>query len=456
MDPLITAAVITLVAGVLGYLVGTRRLHLPLGGDSQETKRLEEYPFYPFTINPEGHVEFDAALFTEGIRHLLEHRNERAARELIVIGEQNLVRDTFPSDTLAEYKSFYASYHGDEVVNENEAYLENYRRLVNQIGRSIRNTGIEILLHNLVNPSRSLVAIENGEVTGRSIGAGATNLVLDLKTRRQRGEDKVNYELNIGSRRFKCTTVPIFRPDYGLVGAICINFDANFIRDAASDPDRVNAFIDNLLRTDFQLDENILSKDEYQLAVRGKRHFMDDAIRAPSVRTQARKLVAILFSDIVDFAKLMSEHEISTLHIMRANEEIHLRALASHGGLLLKKLGDGILASFATASGAVECALEVQRAVALDGRYQVRVGIHLGEVVEADGDVHGDGVNIASRIQNAVEPGQIGVSKVVYDNVRNKGGFSATPLGERSLKGVDNPMMLYSLDAELAPLDSGD
>lgn len=456
MDPLITAAAITLVAGVLGYLIGTRRINLPTGRGRPETRRLEEYPFYPFTVNATGHVEFDAALFTQGVRHLLQHRNQRAAGELIVIGEQNLIRETFPSDALAEYKRFYASYHGDEVVNENEAYLENYRRLINQMGRSIRNTGIEILLHNLVNPSRSLVAIENGEVTGRSIGSGATNLVLDLKTRRQRGEDKVNYELNIGSRRFKCTTVPIFRPDYGLVGAICINFDANFIRDAASNPDRVKAFIDNLLRTDFQLDENILSKDEYQLAVRGKRHFMDDAIRAPSARTQARKLAAIFFSDIVDFSRLMGEHEVSTLQIMEANEEIHLRALASHGGRLLKKLGDGILASFATGSGAVECALEVQRAVAQDGRYQIRVGIHLGEVVEAEGDVHGDGVNIASRIQDAVEPGEIGVSKVVYDNVKNKGGFNATPLGERRLKNIDNPMMLYSLDAELAPLDSGD
>ena len=84
-----------------------------------------------------------------------------------MIGEQNLVRDTFPSDRLRSYKQLYAEYDGDAVVSDNDAFLENYRRLVNHLGRSFPNTGIEVLLHNLVNPSRSLIAIENGEVTGR-------------------------------------------------------------------------------------------------------------------------------------------------------------------------------------------------------------------------------------------------------------------------------------------------
>ncbi len=447
MDLLIAAlaAIVLAVVGIVAYLIGKRGA-APRGGDV-DGRRLEEYSFYPFVVNEDGHVEFDADLFSEGVRHLLEHRNARAARELIVIGEQNLVRDTFPSDSLQEYKRLYASYDGDEVITDNDAYLENYKRLVNQVGRSFRNTGIEILLHNLVNPSRSLVAIENGEVTGRRIGGGATNLVLDLKTRRQKGEDKVNYELNIGSRQFKCTTVPIFRPDYGLVGAICINVDAHFMREAvAGDPDRVEALVDNLLRTDFQLDENILSKDEYRLAMRGKRHFMDEAIRSSGARAQERRLAAILFSDIVGFTALMGADEAATLRVMEANEEIHLKALATHNGRLLKKLGDGILASFDTASGAVECAREIQRAVSNDGRFEVRIGIHLGEIIEADGDVHGDGVNIASRIQSEVAPRQIGLSKVVYDNIKNKAGLSATVLGERTLKNVEGPMILYSLN----------
>lgn len=450
MELLIAAIVVflILIVGVSAYMLGKRGGWARRDQATEGGPRLDEYHFYPFVVNPTGHVEFDAGLFSKGVRHFLENHNPRAARELIVIGEQNLVRDKFPSDTLGEYKRLYAMYDGDDVVNDNEAYLENFRRLVNQIGRSFRGTGIEILLHNLVNPSRSLVAIENGEVTGRTIGSGATNLVLDLKTRRQRGEDKVNYELNIGSRQFKCTTVPIFRPDYGLVGAICINVDTHFIREtAAGDADRFRAFVDNLLRTDFELDENILSRDEYQLARRGKRHFMDEAIRSPGTRLHERRLKAIFFSDIVGFTALMGTSEATTLEIMEANEEIHIKAFAAHGGSLLKRLGDGILASFDTVSGAVECALDVQRGVSANGRFQIRIGIHLGEIIEGDGDIHGDGVNIASRIQNAVEPGQVGISSVVYDNIKNKDGISATLLGETTLKNVETPMTLYALNA---------
>lgn len=450
MDFLVTgiAVVVAVAVGVASYVVGR---HTAVAGGEEEpaaSRRLDEYNFYPFVVNPDGHVEFDTDLFSEAIRQLLELRDERAARELIVIGEQNLVRDTFPSDTLQEYKRFYALYDGDAVVSDNDAFLDNYKRLVSQLGRSFRNTGIEVLLHNLVNPSRSLVTIENGAVTGRTIGSGATNLVLDLKTRRQRGEDKVNYELNIGSRQFKCTTIPIFRPDYGLVGAVCVNVDTHFVREAvATDNDKLQAFVENLIRTDFELDENILSKDEYRLAMRGKRHYLDEAIRSGGTRAQERKLAAILFSDIVGFTTHMGSDEATTLQILEANEEIHLRAIALNGGRLLKRLGDGMLASFDTASGAVECGRDIQQAVAQDGRFEVRVGVHLGEVVEADGDIHGDGVNIASRIQDAVEAGQIGFSKVVYENIRNKDGLSATLLGERHLKNVEDPVVLYALDA---------
>ena len=450
MDPLVIGIGIILIVsvGVLGYLVGKGSGSVPNEDGGKIDRRLEEYDFYPFVVNPDGHVEFSADAFNEAVAYLLEERNEHAARELIVVGEQNLVRDTFPSDRLQRYKELYAAYDGDAVVSDNDAFLENYKRIVNQIGRSFPNTGIEILLHNLVNPSRSLVAIENGAVTGRSIGSGATNLVLDLKTRRQRGEDKVNYELNIGSRQFKCTTIPIFRPDFGLVGAICINVDARFLSEAVmTTDDRLEAFFDNLLRTDFELDEIILSKDEYQNALNGKRHYLDEAIRTLGGKAQESKLAAILFSDIVGFTALMADDEAATLRIVDANNEIHRRALAGHRGRLLKKLGDGMLVSFDSVSDAATCAKAIQGSVGEDGRFQVRIGIHLGEVIQAEGDVHGDGVNVASRIQNEMSPGRIGISKVVYDNIKNKEGLSATLLGERPLKNVAAPMVLYSLDA---------
>jgi class 3 adenylate cyclase len=231
------------------------------------------------------------------------------------------------------------------------------------------------------------------------------------------------------------------------VGAICINIDAHFIRDAAyGEQERLTGFIDNFLRTEFQLDENILSKDEFRLAMRGKRHFMDDALRGPSTPRQERRLAAILFSDIVGFTALMGSNEALTLSIVESNEEIHLKALSVKGGRLLKRLGDGLLASFDSASGAVECAQQIREDVERDGRFQVRIGIHVGEVIEADGDVHGDGVNVASRIQSEVQPGDIAFSAVVYENIKNKPGLSATSIGEHRLRNVADPMILYTLD----------
>ena len=104
-------------------------------------------------------------------------------------------------------------------MQDSSEYLENYRRIVRLLGSTFRNMGIEILLHDLVNPSPSITCIAGGEVTGRSDGMGTTKLVIDLKRRRALNQDKLNYGLAIGARRFKCTTVPILREPHGIVGA---------------------------------------------------------------------------------------------------------------------------------------------------------------------------------------------------------------------------------------------
>jgi predicted transcriptional regulator YheO len=131
------------------------------------------------------------------------------------------------------------------------------------------------LLHNLTNPAKALCYIKN-TVTGRNIDAPATNLVLDLKTRRLQNQDKLNYELNIGARKFKCTTIPIYREGYGLVGAICVNVDANYLTEQVRErQENVDAFIAALCKTDMVLGENILSKAEHEKALAGKRHFRD-------------------------------------------------------------------------------------------------------------------------------------------------------------------------------------
>jgi predicted transcriptional regulator YheO len=152
---------------------------------------------------------------------------------------------------------------------------------VRLVGNSFPETGIEILLHNLADPVHSLVALENN-VTGRHLGDGTTNLLLDLKRRQLRNEDKLNYELTIGARRFKCTTIPIYRKPFGVVGAICINVDTNFLtQEVLRDAAKVDAFFRHLCKVDMKLNENILSRDEYALAMAGKRHLADASIQIP-------------------------------------------------------------------------------------------------------------------------------------------------------------------------------
>ena len=443
-DPLLVAlALIALVlVGVIAYLIGRGRSQT-----DKEVKRLEEYDFYPFTVSESRHIEFSPEKFNEAVGYFLDHRNSLAAGELIVIGQQNFVRDRFATPDVDAFRRLYDSYDGDEVISDNEDYLENYKRIVSLLGRSFPHTGIEILLHNLVNPSRSIVTLENGEVTGRKLEMGATNLVLDLKTRRYQNQDKLNYELNIGSRQFKCTTIPIYREDYGLVGAVCVNIDARFIREAVrSNPDRLDAFIDNLLRTEMELEENILSPDEYQAALRGKRHYLDEAIRGSSEAWPRFTLKAIMFSDIVGYSTMMAGDEAGAMATLDACSRIHRDTVAAHGGRVLKELGDGFLASFDSVSAAIAAAREIQAAARAEGSFQLRIGIHLGEVAEIGGDVLGDGVNIASRIQSAAEPGTIVASETVYNNVRNKGGVVTSDLGSRELKGLEEPIRLYSIE----------
>lgn len=263
------ASVILIGAGFAGGKYRERR--------QREGRNLEEYDFYPFAKDGKGHVFFDKDRFANAVRHFLRRRDDRAARQLVLVGEQNDVRNRLAGEALAQYLALYRKYRGDEIRDDTAQYLENFKRIVRLIGDSFPDCGIEILLHDLTNPSTALTVIRNN-VTGRDIDAPATNLVLDLKMRRELNQDKLNYELNIGARKFKCTTIPIFRDGYGLVGAICINVDANFMtEEVLADRQTLEAFIRSLCKTDMQLDENILSKDEYEKALAGKRHFRDFA-----------------------------------------------------------------------------------------------------------------------------------------------------------------------------------
>src|SRR5438477_3361994 len=238
-------------------------------------RNLEEYDFYPVTVSHENFGEFSLKDFRLGMHYFLKNEDHTAARQLIFIGEQNNVRTQLEPAEQKVYAQLFDKYQGKKIADDTHEFLENYERIVRLIGKSFPSTGIEILLHNLADPAHSLVALENN-VTGRHLRDGTTNLLIDLK--RRENEDKLNYELNIGARKFKCTTIPIKRKEFGIVGAICINVDANYLtEDVMKSQERIEAFFKNLCRTDMQLDENILSKDEYAKALKGKRHFKDEA-----------------------------------------------------------------------------------------------------------------------------------------------------------------------------------
>ena len=240
-------------------------------------RNLEEYDFYPYTINRDNVPEFDLKDFRLGMHYFLKNNDYTAARQMIFIGEQNNVREKLEPAEQKVYAKLFDKYGGRKIADDTTEYLENYVRMVRLIGKSFPNTGIEILLHNLADPSHSLIALEN-DVTGRHLRDGTTSLLIDLKKRQVQHEDKLNYELNIGARKFKCTTIPILRKEFGVVGAICINVDANYLtEEVMKNQERIETWFKNFCRIEMQIEENILSKDEFAKATKGKRHFKDEA-----------------------------------------------------------------------------------------------------------------------------------------------------------------------------------
>jgi len=267
----IASIIASLVLLAAGFLWGKYKERRKYG------RNLEDYDFYPFTINRENFPEFNLKDFRLGTHYFLKNNDYTAARQLIFIGEQNNVRAQLEPSEQKVYARLFEKYEGKKIADDTTEYLENYARIVRLIGKSFPNSGIEILLHNLADPSHSLIVLENN-VTGRHLRDGTTNLLIDLKKRQLLHEDKLNYELKIGARRFKCTTIPILRKDFGIVGAICINIDANYLTDEVmQSKERIEAWFKNFCRIDRQLDENILSKDEYAKAMKGQRHFKDEA-----------------------------------------------------------------------------------------------------------------------------------------------------------------------------------
>jgi TolB-like protein/class 3 adenylate cyclase len=163
-----------------------------------------------------------------------------------------------------------------------------------------------------------------------------------------------------------------------------------------------------------------------------------------------RRLAAIMFTDLVGFTRLGQRDEEAALRLRAEHQSLVRPLLAAHGGREVKTLGDGFLVEFPSALDSVRCALEIQEAVARrnslegsKGRIVLRIGIHVGDVVEEGDDIVGDAVNVASRIEPLAEPGGICVSGPVFDQVRNKLRSPLEKLGSRTLKNVEFPVDIY-------------
>jgi adenylate cyclase len=165
-----------------------------------------------------------------------------------------------------------------------------------------------------------------------------------------------------------------------------------------------------------------------------------------------RRLAAILAADVVGYSRLMGQDEAGTLARLRAHRrELIDPKITEHKGRIVKTTGDGILIEFPSVVEAVACAVAVQRGMAErnvstpeDQRIVFRVGVNLGDIIIAeDTDIHGDGVNIAARLEGIAEPGGICVSGTVHDQVRDKLDLAFDDLGEQALKNIARPVRVY-------------
>ena len=161
-----------------------------------------------------------------------------------------------------------------------------------------------------------------------------------------------------------------------------------------------------------------------------------------------RQLAAIMFTDIVGYTALMGKDEQKAFEFLNKNRAIQKPVIEQFNGRWIKELGDGVMASFNTVSDAVSAAIKIQEACNAAKDFQLRIGIHLGEVVFENEDVFGDGVNIASRIQAIANPGSIFVSEAVNNNIRNKKDFVTRFVKTETLKNVKEPVRIYQVIAE--------
>jgi class 3 adenylate cyclase len=164
-----------------------------------------------------------------------------------------------------------------------------------------------------------------------------------------------------------------------------------------------------------------------------------------------RRLTAILAADVAGYSRLMGADEEGTLAQLKAHRKALVDPkITEHRGRIVKTTGDGMLVEFASVVDALRCAIEVQRGmternveVPRDNRIEFRVGIHQGDIIIDGGDIFGDGVNVAARLEGLAEPGGICVSARVQEDARGKLDVAFEDVGEQQLKNIERPVRVY-------------
>ena len=171
-----------------------------------------------------------------------------------------------------------------------------------------------------------------------------------------------------------------------------------------------------------------------------------------------RKLVAILAADVEGYSRHMERDEVATLATLSSHRLVVDELIASYGGRITGTAGDSVVAEFASVVEALDCALEIQEKLAAanaeipsDQRLQFRIGLNVGDVMVKDGDIFGDGVNIAARIESLAAPGGVCISRGVRDHVRKIGRYAFEDLGEQAVKNIAHPIRAFRVRPSDSP-----
>jgi len=163
-----------------------------------------------------------------------------------------------------------------------------------------------------------------------------------------------------------------------------------------------------------------------------------------------RKLAAILSADVAGYSRLMGEDEEGTIRTLTAYRQVTDSCIAQHRGRVVNTAGDSVLAEFASAVDAVQCAMEIQQELKTKNaefppgrQMEFRIGINVGDVVVEGEQLYGDGVNVAARLQGLADAGGIFVSGTVYDQIENKLALDYEYLGEQTVKNIAKPVRVY-------------